>query len=134
MHGHPRIALASVCPITNIASVAEICFRPEPDGSEIHIRCRRIKSCGIFLPVWTCIPERDEGLKDCEGKGFCLKKDNLKAVLRYTRGFRLPMLASFALLAAEMIHIVRVAAHPSVTIDSVLGGNPLGAPCIFLVS
>ena len=60
-----------------------------------------------------------------------MKKDNLKAVLRYTRGFRLPMLVSFILLAVELIISFVSPLILSVTIDSVLGSKPLSAPWYF---
>ena len=60
-----------------------------------------------------------------------MKKDNLKAVLRYTRGFRLPMVVSLALLAAELLLSFVSPLILSVTIDSVLGSKPLGTPWYF---
>jgi ATP-binding cassette subfamily B protein len=60
-----------------------------------------------------------------------VKTDNLKAVLRYTRGFRLPMLVSLILLAAELVLSFVSPLVLSVTIDSVLGGKPLDTPWYF---
>jgi ATP-binding cassette subfamily B protein len=60
-----------------------------------------------------------------------VKKDNFKAVLRYTRGYRLPMILSFALLAVELLISFVSPLIMSVTIDSVLGSGPLNTPWYF---
>ena len=60
-----------------------------------------------------------------------MKKGNLKAVLRYTRGFRLPIVTGFLLLFAELIISFVSPLILSVTIDSVLDSNPLAAPWYF---
>ncbi|NLO47841.1 MAG: ABC transporter ATP-binding protein [Clostridiales bacterium] len=60
-----------------------------------------------------------------------MKKDNLVAVLKYTKGFRLPMVLSFALLAVELVFAFISPLIMSVTIDSVLGGKPLNTPWYF---
>lgn len=62
---------------------------------------------------------------------YCLKKDNLLAVLRYTKGFRLPMILSFLLLGCELVISFVSPLVMSVTIDSVLGGGPLNTPWYF---
>jgi ATP-binding cassette subfamily B protein len=66
-----------------------------------------------------------------KGKDSVLKTANLKAVLRYTKGFRLPMILSFSLLAVELIISFVSPLIMSVTIDSVLGTSPLSAPWYF---
>jgi ATP-binding cassette subfamily B protein len=60
-----------------------------------------------------------------------LKKDNLAAVLRYTKGFRLPMILSFTLLALELVFAFVSPLIMSVTIDSVLGSKALNTPWYF---
>ncbi|SHH48329.1 ATP-binding cassette, subfamily B [Sporobacter termitidis DSM 10068] len=60
-----------------------------------------------------------------------MKNDNFKAVLRYTKGFRLPIFLSFLLLGAELIISFVSPLLMSVTIDSVLGSKPLGTPWYF---
>lgn len=60
-----------------------------------------------------------------------MKKHSIAAVLRYTRGFRLPMLLSFILLGCELIISFVSPLVMSVTIDSVLGGAPLNTPWYF---
>jgi ATP-binding cassette subfamily B protein len=60
-----------------------------------------------------------------------VKKDNLKAVLRYTRGYRLPIIVGFVLLFCELVISFVQPLVMSVTIDSVLGTKPLSAPWYF---
>jgi ATP-binding cassette subfamily B protein len=60
-----------------------------------------------------------------------VKKDNLKAVLRYTRGYRLPILLGFLLLFCELVISFVQPLVLSVTIDSVLDSKPLSAPWYF---
>ncbi len=60
-----------------------------------------------------------------------MKKDNLKAVLRYTRGYRLPIIVGFLLLFAELVICFVSPLIMSVTIDSVLDSKPLTAPWYF---
>jgi ATP-binding cassette subfamily B protein len=60
-----------------------------------------------------------------------VKKDNLKAVLHYTRGYRLPIIAGLLLLVAELVISFISPLIMSVTIDSVLGSRPLTAPWYF---
>ena len=60
-----------------------------------------------------------------------MKKDNLKAVLRYTRGYRLPILLGFLLLFFELVISFVSPLVMSVTIDSILGTKPLSAPWYF---
>ncbi len=60
-----------------------------------------------------------------------MKKDNLKAVLRYTRGYRLPVILGFLLLFSELVISFVQPLVLSVTIDSVLGTKPLSAPWYF---
>jgi ATP-binding cassette subfamily B protein len=60
-----------------------------------------------------------------------MKKDNLTAVLRYTKGFRVPMIVSFVLLGVELVISFVSPLVMSVTIDSVLGSKPLTTPWYF---
>ncbi len=60
-----------------------------------------------------------------------MKKDSFKAVLRYTKGFRLPMLVSFILLFAELVISFVSPLIMAVTIDSVLASSPLHTPWYF---
>lgn len=53
------------------------------------------------------------------------------AVLRYTRGYRLPIILGFLLLFSELIISFVQPLVLSVTIDSVLGSKPLSAPWYF---
>ena len=60
-----------------------------------------------------------------------MKRSNLRAVLSYTKGFRLPMAVSFLMLACELLLGFVSPLVLSVTIDSVLDGNPLSVPGYF---
>lgn len=60
-----------------------------------------------------------------------MKKDNLKAVLHYTGGYRLPIILGFLLLFCELVISFAQPLVLSVTIDSVLGTKPLSAPWYF---
>ncbi len=70
-------------------------------------------------------------MPELERERIYLKNDNLKAVLRYTKGFRLPMYVSFLLLGVELIISFVSPLIMSVTIDSVLGSKPLSTPWYF---
>lgn len=59
-------------------------------------------------------------------KGECVR-----ALLRYTKGFRLPILLSFLLMALELILGFVSPLVMAVTIDSVLGSQPLNTPWYF---
>jgi ATP-binding cassette subfamily B protein len=58
------------------------------------------------------------------------EKRKSDAVLRYTKGFRLPMVLSFALLALSSFCVYIAVDHVR-SIDSVLGGKPLNTPWYF---
>ncbi|MDR0819619.1 MAG: ABC transporter ATP-binding protein/permease [Oscillospiraceae bacterium] len=56
---------------------------------------------------------------------------NLKAFLRYTKGYRLPLIFSFVIMIAEMLVSFVSPLVMSVTIDTILGGLPLDVPVYF---
>ena len=59
------------------------------------------------------------------------ERGRLRAALAYTRGFRLPIVISFALLAVELILSFISPLVLSVTIDSVLGDQPVNVAWYF---
>ena len=59
------------------------------------------------------------------------KGERVRALLRYTRGFRIPILLSFLLMALELILGFIAPLVLAVTIDSVLGSHPLNTPWYF---
>lgn len=59
------------------------------------------------------------------------KKSRLSALWGYTEHFRLPLLISFLLMAAELVLSFISPLVLSVTIDSVLGSQPLNTPWYF---
>lgn len=59
------------------------------------------------------------------------KKTKMGSLLGYTKGFRLPILCTFILLAAELLLSFISPLFISVTIDSVLDSNPLNAAWYF---
>ncbi len=66
-----------------------------------------------------------------KGKGYFVKSGNLKALLKYTEGFRALMITGFLLLGFELVVSFVSPLIISVTIDSVLGSSPLSAPGYF---
>ncbi len=59
------------------------------------------------------------------------KKSRLRALLGYTRGYRLPLIGAFAILICELLLSFANPLVLSVTIDSVLGSEPLNVPAYF---
>ena len=55
----------------------------------------------------------------------------MRALLQYTKGFRIPMLLSFVLLAAELVIGFISPLVVSVTFDSVLGTKPVNVAWYF---
>jgi len=58
-------------------------------------------------------------------------KGRLRALLRYTKGYRLPMIVSFLLLFAELVISFISPLVLSITIDSVLGSEPVNVAWYF---
>lgn len=56
---------------------------------------------------------------------------NLRALINYTKGYRLPLAAGFLIMIAEMLISFVSPLVMSVTIDTVLGGRPLSVPGYF---